>query len=105
MLKGVRNGGRLVVVDPRRTVSAQWADVWMGLDVGSDIALANAMGREILAAGLENRAFIEKATTGFEEYRAGVEKYTLAYAEKETGVPAAATALAVPPLLTMRQPS
>ncbi len=90
VLKGVRNGARLVVVDPRRTVSAQWADSWLGLDVGSDIVLANAMGREILAAGLENREFIGRATTGFDAYRASVEKYTLAYAEKETGVPAAA---------------
>ncbi len=90
VLQGVRNGARLVVVDPRRTVSAQWADTWLGLDVGSDIALANAMGREILAAGLENREFIGRATEGFDAYRACVEKYTLAYAEKETGVPAAA---------------
>jgi formate dehydrogenase major subunit len=90
VLKGVRNGARLIVVDPRRTVSAQWADSWLGLDVGSDIALANAMGREILEAGLENRAFIERATAGFPSYREGVEKYTLAYAERETGVPAAA---------------
>ncbi len=90
VLKGVRNGARLVVVDPRRTVSAQWADTWLGLDVGSDIALANAMAREILATGLENRVFIERATSGFDAYREGVQKYTLAYAEKETGVPAAA---------------
>ncbi len=90
VLKGVRNGARLVVVDPRRTVSAQWADSWLGLDVGSDIALANAMGREILAAGIENREFIQRATTGFEAYRERVDRYTLEYAEKETGVPAAA---------------
>jgi formate dehydrogenase major subunit len=90
VLRGVRNGARLAVVDPRRTVSAQWADTWLGLDVGSDIALANAMGREILHAGLEHREFIARATTGFDAYRAGVEKYTLAYAEKETGVPASA---------------
>jgi predicted molibdopterin-dependent oxidoreductase YjgC len=89
LLRGVRNGARLVVVDPRRTVSAQWADTWLGLDVGSDIALANAIGREILAAGLENRAFIARATSGFEAYRACVEKYTLEHAENETGVPAA----------------
>jgi formate dehydrogenase major subunit len=75
-------------VDPRRTVSAQWADTWLGLDVGSDIALANAMGREILAAGLENRAFIARATTGFDAYRTCVEEYTLERAERETGVPA-----------------
>src|SRR6185503_7273329 len=43
LLKGVHNGARLIGVDPRRTSSAQWADLWLGLDVGSDIALANAM--------------------------------------------------------------
>jgi len=66
----------------------QWAELWAALDVGSDIALANAIAREIIAAGLENRDFIENATTGFDEYRAAVEPYTLAYAERETGVPA-----------------
>src|SRR5262245_8967648 len=86
----MRNGARLIVVDPRRTASAQWADTWLGLDVGSDVALANAMGREILEAGLENRAFISRATASFETYRDSVQKFTLKYAEQETGVPAAA---------------
>ncbi len=85
----MRRGARLYAVDPRRTSTAQWADVWMGLDVGSDIALANAMGREIIAAGLANRAFVERATTGFEAYQAAVQRYTLAEGEKLTGVPAA----------------
>jgi len=75
-------------VDPRRTSSAQWAERWLGLNVGSDIALANAVAREILAAGLENREFIENATSGFEEFRAHVQKYTLEHAEKVCGVPA-----------------
>jgi len=86
----VRNGARLAVVDPRRTVSAEWADLWLGLDVGSDIALANAIGREIIRAGLHNRAFIARATKGFDAYAAGVEKWTLEAAEKATGVPAPA---------------
>jgi predicted molibdopterin-dependent oxidoreductase YjgC len=89
MLKGIHNGARLFTIDPRRTSSARWADAWLGLDVGSDIALANAVGREIIASGLENRQFIEHATTGFESYRQTVEPYSLAYAELETGVPAA----------------
>jgi predicted molibdopterin-dependent oxidoreductase YjgC len=88
LLKGVRNGGRLYGIDPRRTSSTRWADAWLGLDVGSDIALANAVGREIIAAGLENRAFIDHATTGFDDYRQAVDSYTLEYAERETGVPA-----------------
>ena len=88
LLRGVHNGARLFAVDPRRTSSAQWADRWLGLDVGSDIALANAMGREIIHAGLANMEFIERATSGFEAYRDKVESYTLDYAERETGVPA-----------------
>jgi formate dehydrogenase major subunit len=90
LLRGVRNGARLYAVDPRRTSSAEWADVWLGLDVGSDIALANAIGREIIHAGLEHEAFIGHATDGFEAYRTQVEPYTLEYAERETGVPASA---------------
>jgi predicted molibdopterin-dependent oxidoreductase YjgC len=88
VLKGLRSGARLFAVDPRRTSSVQWAELWAALDVGSDIALANAMAREIIAAGLENREFIDNATTGFEAYRDAVEPYTLDYATRETGVPA-----------------
>jgi formate dehydrogenase major subunit len=88
LLKGVHNGARLYAIDPRRTSSVQWADVWAGLDVGTDIAVANAMGREIIAAGLECKEFIDAATRGFEEYRRVVEPYTLEYAEGESGVPA-----------------
>jgi len=90
LLKGVRRGARLIAIDPRRTSSAEWADLWLGLDVGSDIALANAMGRDIIAAGLMNTEFIGRATAGFGAYRAAVEPYTLEHAERETGVPAAA---------------
>jgi predicted molibdopterin-dependent oxidoreductase YjgC len=88
LLKGVRKGARLYGVDPRRTSSVQWADVWAALDVGTDIVVANAMAREIIAAGLENKEFIENATTGFDEYRQAVQPYTLEYAERESGVPA-----------------
>jgi formate dehydrogenase major subunit len=88
LLRGVHDGARLYAVDPRRTSSAEWADVWLGLDVGSDIALANAIGREIIHAGLAHREFIDRATSDFDAYRAKVESYTLEYAERETGVPA-----------------
>jgi predicted molibdopterin-dependent oxidoreductase YjgC len=84
----MRNGAELYVVDPRRTSSARWANLWLGLDVGSDISLANAMGREIISAGLANEKFIQHATSGFGDYKAHVEKYTLERAEHETGVPA-----------------
>jgi len=88
VLKGVHAGARLVVVDPRRTSSAQWADNWLGIDVGTDVGLANTIAREIIHAGLHNREFIDRATTGFEEFAANVEQYTLEEGEKITGIPA-----------------
>jgi len=88
VLKGVRNGARLYAVDPRRTTSAQWADAWLGIHVGSDISLANAIGQEIIQAGLVNEAFINRATTGFDAYATTVKPYTLERAERDTGVPA-----------------
>ena len=87
LLKGVHAGARLVAVDPRRTSSAMWADLWLGIDVGTDIALANAVGREIIDAGLVNKSFVERATTGFEAYAASVDAWTLERAELITGVP------------------
>ncbi len=87
VLRGMQNGARLYVVDPRRSTSAQHAHLWLGLDVGTDIALANAVGREIIAAGLVNYAFVRRATLDFEAYRASVEPFTLERAEELTGVP------------------
>ena len=75
LLKGLRNGARLIVIDPRRTSSARWADLWLGLEVGSDIALANAIGHEIISAGLANLDFVRNATSGYDDYLRCVEAY------------------------------
>jgi predicted molibdopterin-dependent oxidoreductase YjgC len=88
VLKGIHDGARMVVVDPRRTESAEWGDLWLGIDVGSDIALSNTLAREIIASDLQHHAFIERATVGFEEYRDSVMDWTLERGEEVTGVPA-----------------
>ncbi len=90
VLKGLDNGARMFAVDPRRTSSAKFADAWLGLNVGTDVAMANAIGREIIAADLHNKDFIAHSSQGFEDYKAHVEPYTLEYAEAITGVPAEA---------------
>ena len=60
------------------------------------------MAREIIHAGLTNDRFIERATTGFEEYRASVEPWTLERGERVTGVPAAGHPRAGPRLRARR---
>ncbi len=88
VLKGIHDGMRLIVVDPRRTESAEWGDLWLGLDVGTDIALSNTMAREIIVNDLQHRAFIDLATTGFEDYAASVMDWTLERGAEVTGIPA-----------------
>ena len=70
--------------------TAQFADLWLGLHVGTDIALSNTIAREIIAAGLVNRTFVERGTTGYDEYAASVEEWTLERGAAVTGIPAEA---------------
>ena len=84
----MHNGARLIVIDPRRTSSARWADLWLGLEVGSDIALANAIGHEIISAKLVNLDFVHNATSGYDDYLRCVEAYPPERAEVLTGIPA-----------------
>jgi formate dehydrogenase major subunit len=88
VLKALRRGARLYVVDPRRTASAEWADGWLPIDVGTDLVLANAVARVIIDRGLVNRSFVERVTDGFEAFRASLEDYTLDRAARQTGVAA-----------------
>ena len=86
-LKGIHNGAQMVVVDPRRTESAEWGDLWLGIDVGSDIGLSNTIAREIIVNDLQDHAFVEGATLGYDEYRDSVMDWTLERGEQVTGVP------------------
>jgi formate dehydrogenase major subunit len=88
VLKALHRDARLIAVDPRRTESAEWADLWLGIDVGTDIALSNTIAREIIANDLHHHAFVEHATTGFEAYRDSVADWTLERGEAVTGIPA-----------------
>ncbi|HAQ23611.1 MAG TPA: formate dehydrogenase, partial [Acidimicrobiaceae bacterium] len=89
-LRGVANGALMWTIDPRRTGTAKFADHWLGLNVGSDIALAHGIAREIIAAGLTDEEFIENATSGFDEFVAFVEPWTLKHTSEVTGIPSGA---------------
>ena len=88
VMKGVRRGAELVVVDPRKNLTTRRAHEHLALRVGSDIALLNAMAHVIIRDGLQRRDFIGRATTGFDVYRKSVADWTPARAEAITGIPA-----------------
>ncbi|MBA3475082.1 MAG: nitrate reductase [Rubrobacter sp.] len=57
----------VIVIDPRRTPTAEMADLHLPVKPGTDLALANAILRVLLDEGLVDRRFIEHHTNGFEE--------------------------------------
>src|SRR5438552_4547953 len=84
-----RRGGKLVVVDPKRTKVAEQADLHVALRPGTDVILAWAITNELERLGGLDHAFIERHVQGFEGYMERVRRVSLADAERITGVPRA----------------
>ena len=88
ILANMEKGGKLIVVDPRKTELAAKADVWIQLRPGTDCALALSMLNVIINEGLYDKEFTENYTYGFEELKDHVQEFTPEEAEKITWVPA-----------------
>ncbi len=82
-----RRGGALVVVDPRRTDTAQVATLHLQLTPGTDLALANGLLHLAIEKGLVDEGYIAQRTEGFDELRRSILSYEPAYVERLTGVP------------------
>jgi len=81
-------GGRLVVIDPRRTESTESADLWLRPRPGSDGALALAIASEIIRSGGVDEAFVHDHVTGFDEFAASVRECSIEWAAAITEIPA-----------------
>ncbi|MFC1822930.1 molybdopterin-dependent oxidoreductase [Thermodesulfobacteriota bacterium] len=87
LLKQLKKGAELMVVDPRRTVLAKKAALWLQLRPGTDHALALAFLNVIIEEGLFNESFVEEWTYGFDELAAHVAQYTPESMSEITWVP------------------
>ncbi|GEP05475.1 nitrate reductase [Methylobacterium oxalidis] len=86
-----RRGTKLVVIDPRRTQTAEEADLFLGLKAGSDTALFSGLLVHLAEAGALDDLFIAEHTAGFEAAldRARAIAPTPAAAAAATGLPEA----------------
>jgi assimilatory nitrate reductase catalytic subunit len=83
-------GGSLIVVDPRRTATAAWANQHLPIRPGTDAALANGLLHVLIRDNLIDAAFIRDRTDGFEEVRRIAGIYWPERVEEITGIPEAA---------------
>jgi assimilatory nitrate reductase catalytic subunit len=80
------NGGRLVVLDPRKTATARAADLHLPITPGTDLALANGLLYLAIEDGFIDADYIAARTTGFETVRRVVLSYHPAHVERLTGI-------------------
>ncbi|WP_267129496.1 molybdopterin oxidoreductase family protein, partial [Streptomyces alkaliterrae] len=82
-----QRGGKLIVVDPRRTRTAEQADLHLAPRPGTDLALALGMLHLIVAEGRTDEEYIAERTTGWPAARAAAMAHWPELVERVTGVP------------------
>jgi anaerobic selenocysteine-containing dehydrogenase len=88
-LRAIRErGGKVVVVDPRRTETAREADEHVAIRPGGDAALLLAMVQVLVERGRVDRPLLERLTTGWPEIERRLAAFTPARVASFTGVPA-----------------
>jgi anaerobic selenocysteine-containing dehydrogenase len=83
-----RNGGKLVVIDPYRTRTAECADWYLPINPGTDAALALGMMHVIIGENLHDADYLAKYTMGFEQLREKVKEYSPERVSRWTGIAA-----------------
>lgn len=76
MKRAVKRGAKLIVADPRRIELADYADVFLQIKPGTNIALLNGMMNVIISRGLHDKKYIEERTENFEEFERVIRGYT-----------------------------
>jgi len=76
----------VIVVDPRVTMLAQFADIHLAITPGTDVVLLNSLMHVILHEDLEDRDYIDQNTQGIEEVEALVKDYDPVSASKICGI-------------------
>jgi assimilatory nitrate reductase catalytic subunit len=80
---------KIIVVDPRRTETAEIADLHLPINPGSDIALFNGMLNVMLAEHLVDQDYIARHTSGFDTLATSLGDYTPQRVSELCGIPAA----------------
>jgi len=87
-LKAREGGTKLIVIDPRRSESAEKADLWLRIRPGTDAALLLGMIHIIIEEGLFDKEFVRKWCHGFDELTERAKEYPVEKVSEITWVPA-----------------
>jgi len=88
ILEAKERGAKIIMIDPREVQIGRLADLYLRFRPGTDVAWINGLMNVIISEGLQDSAFIEERTEGYEELRQVVAEYTPERVEEISGIPA-----------------
>lgn len=86
VMKAKSNGAKLIVIDPRRIPLTEYADLFLKIRPGTNIALLNGFVRHLMEKGLLDDVFIQERTEGIEELKEKVAAYPFEKISETTGL-------------------
>lgn len=86
MIKAFRKGAKIIVADPRKVPMVRFAEIFLRLKPGTDVALLNGLANVIIKEKLHDKEFIEERTEGFDSWVKTLKEYTPAHVEKITDI-------------------
>ena len=89
LLRALKRGSQLVVIDPRKTELARRAKYWLQVRPGTDAALALGLIHHVIVSRKYDSEFVHQFTVGFEQLAAHVSSYTPERVSEITSIPAA----------------
>lgn len=86
MMDRIKAGAKLIVVDPRRTATADKADLYLQINPGTDLALLNGLLQLIVENGHTDAEFIAEFTEGWDAMPGFLQRYTPDTVSEITGL-------------------
>lgn len=86
--KAIEGGSKIVMIDPRYNASARFADEWLPIIPGTDLAFVLAMCNVLIAEDLYDKEFVDQYVLGFDEFKDQAASYTPEWASKICGIDA-----------------
>lgn len=81
-------GANIIIVDPRQSNACLFANQWVPIRPGTDLALLLAIANVLIAEGLYDKEFVDEWCVGFDEFKKGMTEYTPEWAAALTDIPA-----------------
>lgn len=82
-----KKGGKAILVDPRLSNTAKFADTWVPLRPGTDLAFLLGIANHLIANDLYDHDFIANETVGFDEWAEAIKDYTPEWAADICDIP------------------